>query len=122
MTEHRHTHRVDFDTLVQFEASDCLYTCELVDISVQGALIAACSGATPGAGTPCKITINLDENEECKIIMTGHIARKIENRVGIHCDSIDVDSMTHLRRLVEYNLGDVELVNRDFNMLIHDHS
>ena len=121
MTEHRHTHRVDFDTLVEFEASDCNYTCELVDISVQGALIAACSGATPDTGTPCKITIKLDETKEHQIIMLGRVARKIENRVGIHCESIDVDSMTHLRRLVEYNLGDVEMVNRDFDALIHDH-
>lgn len=122
MTEHRHTHRVDFDSLVEFETSECNYICELVDISLQGALIAACSGATPDADTPCKITIKLDDAGESKIIMKGRIARKIENRVGIHCDSIDIDSMTHLRRLVEYNLGDVNLVNRDFETLVHDHS
>ena len=121
MTEHRHTHRVNFDTLVEFETIDFNYTCELVDISVQGALIAIGSAATPDPGTQCKITIKLDESEESKIIMVGHIARKMKNGVGIHCDSIDVDSMTHLRRLVEYNLGDVELVNRDFDTLIHDH-
>jgi len=28
--------------------------------------------------------------------------------------------MTHLRKLVEYNLGDVELVNRDFDALSHE--
>jgi len=28
--------------------------------------------------------------------------------------------MTHLRRLVAYNLGDVELVNRDFDALGYD--
>jgi len=122
MTENRHSHRVDFDTQVEFEASDCSYTCELVDISLQGALITACSGATPATGTPCKITITLDETGEHQIIMVGRVARKIENRTGIHCDSIDVDSMTQLRRLVEYNLGDVELVNRDLDTLVHDHS
>jgi len=122
MTEHRHTHRVDFDTLVEFETIDCNYVCELVDISVQGALLAVHSNIIPDPGTQCKITIKLDESDESKIIMVGHIARKIKNGMGIHCDSIDVDSMTHLRRLVEYNLGDVELVNRDFDALVHDHS
>ena len=121
MTEHRHTHRVDFDSQVDFETSDCHYTCELVDISLQGALIAGCSGATPDAGTPCKISITLDKTKEHQIVMVGRVARKIENRVGIHCDSIDVDSMTQLRRLVEFNLGDVELVNRDLEALVHDH-
>lgn len=49
--------------------------------------------------------------------MLGTIAHKIENRVGIYCESIDDVSMAHLRQLVAYNLGDVELVNRDFETL-----
>jgi len=121
MTDTRRTHRVYFDCLVEFEAGGYQHVCELVDISIQGALIAACSGATPEAGTPCKLTISLDESDEIKITMVGTIAHKIENRIGIHCVSIDSDSMSHLRKLVEYNLGDVELVNRDFDALVHEH-
>lgn len=120
-THRRHTHRVYFDCLVEFETEDSRHVCELIDISLQGALIAACSGATPEAGVPCKLTISLDESNEVQIKMLGTIAHKIENRVGIHCESIDSESMSHLRKLVEYNLGDVELVNRDFNALVHDH-
>ena len=121
MPENRHFHRVNFNCLVNFEAGEYSYVCELVDISLQGALIAACSGATPSEGTPCKLTINLNDSHEIAIVMEGRVARKIENRVGIHCESIDVDSMQHLRKLVELNLGDTELVNRDFDALIHEH-
>lgn len=120
MAENRHTHRVNFDCLVEFEAGEYQHVCELYDISLQGALIAACSGATPEAGTPCKLTINLDDSGDIQIIMIGTIAHKMENRVGIYCTSIDNDSMSHLRKLVEYNLGDVELVNRDFEVLNHE--
>lgn len=120
MTEERHSHRVNFDTFVEFKSEGCEHVCELVDISIQGALIAACSGATPEQGTPCQLTISLDNSNEIQIIIKGRVAHKIENRVGIHCESIDVDSMRHLRKLIEYNLGDVELVNRDFDALIHD--
>ena len=121
MTEHRHSHRVNFDCLVEFETGECRHICELVDISLQGALIAACSGATPKAGTPCKLIISLPGSDEIKISMIGRVAHKMENRLGIHCETIDVDSMTHLRRLIEYNLGDVDLVNRDFETLVLDH-
>jgi len=117
MTESRNSHRVTFDSLVEFESEECQHVCELYDISVQGALIGACSGATPEAGTPCKLTIKLDDDGAVKIVMHGTIAHKIENRVGIYCDEIDEVSMSHLRKLVEYNLGDVELVNRDFESL-----
>lgn len=80
-------------------------------------LISACSGATPKVGTPCKLKISLDDSDEIQIIMEGTVAHKTENCVGIHCESIDVDSMVHLRKLVEYNLEDPELVNRDVEAL-----
>ncbi len=118
MAESRHSHRVDFNCLVEFETRESLLVCELYDISLQGALLGACSGATPKSGTPCKLIINLNESNEVQIVMIGTVARKIENRVGIHCESIDSDSMSHLRRLVEYNLGDIDLANRDFDALL----
>ena len=121
MSENRHTHRVAFDSFVEFTSTDCKHVCELIDISLQGALIAACSGATPEEGTPCTLKISLDDNSKNQIIMQGTVAHKIENRVGIYCDSIDVDSMAHLRKLVEYNLGDVELADRDLAALVHYH-
>lgn len=121
MTEHRHTHRVAFGSFVEFTSADCKHVCELIDISLQGALIAACSGATPEEGTACTLKVSLDDNGDNQIIMQGTVAHKIENRVGIYCDSIDLDSMAHLRKLVEYNLGDVELVDRDLGALVHYH-
>ena len=117
MSDSRRFHRVAFDSFVQFNAADCQHICELLDISIKGALIAACTGATPGPGVACQLIINLDESKECQIIMNGTVAHKIENRVGIYCESIDDESMIHLRKLIEYNLGDVELVNRDFEAL-----
>lgn len=117
MTDSRHFQRIFFDCFVQFKSGDCNYICELVDISINGALIAACSGATPGPGTACELTISLDEDKEFKIVMQGTVTHKEENRVGIHCDAIDIDSMTNLRKLIQYNLDDPELINRDLDAL-----
>jgi len=94
--------------------------CDLIDISLKGSLIAGYSDTTPIARTACKLTLTLDESDEIKIIMTGTTAHKIKNRVGIHCELIDNDSMIHLRKLTEYNLGKVVLLNRDFNALLHN--
>jgi len=117
MTDERRFHRVPFECFVDFNAEGCQHVCELLDISIKGALIAACTGATPGPGTPCELIISLDEDKEFQIIMHGSVAHKIENRVGIYCESIDDQSMVHLRKLIEYNLGDVELVSREFEAL-----
>ncbi len=117
MPDNRHTHRISFDCKVEFKARKILYSCELIDISINGALIGNCSDETPPEGTPCKLTLTLDESSKVQIVMLGTIAHKTENRLGIHCQTIDIVSMTHLRKLVEYNIGDPELLERDFEAL-----
>ena len=121
MPNNRQFHRVDFDCLIEFESKNCQHVCELIDISLQGALIASCSNTTPDAGTLCKLTINLNESKSLQIVMIGNITRTFENSAGIQCKYIDADSMSHLRKLVGSNLGDTELVNRDFDTLLMNH-
>ncbi|MEI8326172.1 MAG: PilZ domain-containing protein, partial [Betaproteobacteria bacterium] len=48
-----------------------------------------------------------------KIIMKGVVAHLDGPRIGLECQHIDVDSLTNLRRLVELNLGDASLVDRE---------
>ena len=38
MNDNRRSHRVNFDCFVEFITSDCHHVCELVDISLQGAM------------------------------------------------------------------------------------
>ena len=40
--------------------------------------------------------------------------------LGVVCQLIDIDSATHLRRLVELNLGDPALLERELSALIAD--
>ena len=57
-----------------------------------------------------KITITMD-------VVTAHIR---DNRIGFCCIHIDLESITHLRRLMELNLGDEEQMNRELSALIFD--
>jgi len=49
--------------------------------------------------------------------MDGRIANQRDDMMGIVCEHIDVDSMTHLRRLVELNMGDTSLLERELHAL-----
>ncbi|MGB1059017.1 MAG: hypothetical protein ACPGZU_02735, partial [Ketobacter sp.] len=40
------------------------------------------------------------------------------NRTGIACDHIDVDSASHLRRIVELNTGNEALLEREIEALV----
>ncbi len=117
MTEQRKSHRIHFDCFVDFEFEEQKHVCELYDLSIRGALIGACTGATPEASTPCRLTITLNQFSGAVIVMEGAVAHKNENRVGIHCEHMDIDSITHLRKLLEYNLGDSGLANRELDTL-----
>jgi hypothetical protein len=45
----------------------------------------------------------------------------VEGRhVGLRCESIDLDSITHLRRLVELNSGDPGLLDRELGSLMRE--
>ena len=42
------------------------------------------------------------------------------HHVGLRCESIDLDSITHLRRLVEMNSGDSTILDREFASLVRE--
>lgn len=99
-------------------------TCELHDISLKGALILAPAGPDLRVGAPCTLHIRLGDDNSSVIEIRGHIARSGEDHAtplaGIAFEDIDVDSMTHLRRLMELNLGDPALMERELSALLHD--
>ena len=62
-------------------------------------------------GKPLLVTITLGEN--CEISMSTHWVHNNGGSTGLRCDSIDLDSITHLRRLVELNVGDETVLERE---------
>jgi len=116
MSEQRQFTRIHFESPVCLAIGTDRLDVELMDISLKGALVALAAGAeTPGIGAVCTLELELDDG--VMIQMAGHIAHAEENHVGMRCDSIDLDSATHLRRLVELNLGDAALLDREFTAL-----
>ena len=41
-----------------------------------------------------------------------------EQKLGFHITKLDIDSMTELRRLVELNTGDDEILHRELEQMI----
>lgn len=117
MTENRQAQRISFECSVDFESAGVHHVCDLIDISLQGALIGNCQSEDLEVDAACKLTLNLDEAGENQIIMEGTITHQQQERIGMRCESIDESSLSHLRRLVEYNIGDMELLERDTEML-----
>jgi len=91
---------------------------DLYDISLKGALVKVPADWPGKSGDRCQLRLNLAAN--MVISMSTTITHVAGCRVGLHCDNIDLDSVTHLRRLVELNAGDPNLLDRELSALIHE--
>ncbi|MGB8932924.1 MAG: PilZ domain-containing protein [Anaeromyxobacteraceae bacterium] len=90
---------------------------DVIDVSLNGALLQVPQGFTGRSGQPCSLHIRL-EPSDASIRMIGEMAHVEPGRVGVRRQEIDLESMAHLRRLVELNLGDPALLDREFDALI----
>ena len=115
--ERRHYARIAFQTPAQLVSAAAALDVVVIDISLKGALIRLPANAALQAGTICQLHVHLDEMDD-QISMQTRVAH-IEGRyAGLLCQTIDLDSVTHLRRLVELNLGDPNLLERELSALI----
>jgi len=117
MTDKRRFSRIDFQQPVKFTHAGHDYSANLLDISLKGALFEHHGDANLQLGDPCRLCVTL--NPEEKIEMDGEIAHLTSSRVGLKCTNIELDSITALRCLVEMNLGDEALMQRELHALLH---
>ncbi len=113
--EQRHFTRVPFDAHAALIAhGGRRFEGRLLDLSLKGALLDRPSGWDTAPGEPCELEIRLGEAAEHALIrMQGRIAHLEETRLGLCCEQIDLESISHLRRLLELNLGDARLLERE---------
>lgn len=88
----------------------------LHDISLRGALVEVSASWGGRVGEACELQLQLAS--DVGIVMETRVAHIAGRHVGLHCEHIDLDSMTHLRQLVEHNADDPALLERDLATLV----
>lgn len=107
--------RIFFDAETVVTQDGRTWPVQLIDISLRGILIQALPDQKIIDNKPVDISIHL--GGDIQICMTARVANHTDDKVGLACEHIDVDSMTHLRRLVELNVGDTSLLERELSAL-----
>jgi len=116
-TDHRQHQRILFDAGASLLRGDNNWESSVIDISLKGALIRSPDNWNGDIGDKMQLQIHLNDAETSNIYMHVTVAHSENDHIGFHCDDIDIDSITHLRRLVELNLGDEELLSRELTHL-----
>ncbi|MEY2633653.1 MAG: hypothetical protein RIR00_2307 [Pseudomonadota bacterium] len=114
MPERRLFSRILFRTEARLSEPGHEIGVQVIDLSLRGALLRPLRPWTATSGTPCTLRIRLDEMGTL-IHMDGQVAHRDGVYVGFRCTEIDLDSITHLRRLLELNLGDEALLQRELS-------
>jgi hypothetical protein len=113
--QRRHFSRIPFHAEAQlhFDLAKEEQTAHLLDISLKGALLEMIQPNTNHyEGRVCNMELPLGKDGE-HILMEGKVIHQEDRLIGIECQHIDLDSMTSLRRLVELNMGDEPLLERE---------
>jgi len=115
--ERRRFSRIAFHRPAELEVRGHRTSCDLLDVSLKGALVEVPAGFEHPVGTGCSLSIHLDAGAAI-IRMEGEIAHRKGENLGVRCDEIDLESIAHLRRLVELNLGNDEVLHRELAALV----
>lgn len=89
---------------------------ELLDISLNGLLVRTPAEYHIRSDMPCTVQIKL--TDESMIQMQVALVHSGHHHLGFHCTSIDMDSIIHLRRLIELNMDDPCAAERVLGELI----
>ena len=90
---------------------DQSWTCVLLDISLKGLLIEPPSDIEPVAGDTYGIELVL--SEDATIRMDATIRYSNPEHWGLQWENIDLEGLTHLRRLLELNIDDPDKMHRE---------
>lgn len=87
------------------------YEVTILDLSLNGALITSPAGIIAMCGTTGNLTLRL--TLESTITFAFEVSHIENDTWGVKVKLTDIESITHLRRLIELNLGDSQILDRE---------
>jgi hypothetical protein len=119
MDERRQFSRIFFDAKATLTQQDTVWPTTIHDLSLNGALVAEPPEFAPSE-LPIQLSFTLGESGVV-VSMETQLTHQKEGQLGLECLHIDVESISHLRRMLELNLGDSSLLDRELKMFIEIH-
>nr|WP_298135928.1 PilZ domain-containing protein [uncultured Pseudomonas sp.] len=113
--ERRRFQRITFNAPTEIVQGARSWSAELHDISLKGLLVKRPAQWNGDPDHPYQANIHLAEDACVKMEVV--LTRSQGELLGFVCRHIDLDSISHLRRLVELNLGDESLLERELAAL-----
>ena len=105
MAERRHFTRIFYLTAAKLTQGVHQWRTQLVDVSLQGALLIRPEDWVGSDDKEYEICFMLG-GSDIEIKMQVELTHEASKKLGFYCHHIDIDSATHLKRMIELNVGD----------------
>ncbi|MGY6553550.1 MAG: PilZ domain-containing protein [Wenzhouxiangella sp.] len=117
----RRYHRFPFDAEASLNLpGHGLIDCELIDMSINGALLDLAAVVPELAGRKCVLDLSLRglvRGDHVEIHSRVEAVWQEDQSVGCRFIGVDPESFSHLKTLTEDNLGDPSLLDRELTQL-----
>ena len=118
IVDRRSFNRIIFSSQAQLSHEGRMWNTELLDLSLKGALLTRPAHFSIDTINYFVLSFTL-EGMPNRISMRGKIRHGDDKHLGFQTESLDIDSATELRRIIELNINDETLLNRDLEALSH---
>ena len=113
--ERRRFRRFPVEGTVRLFSPTAMWNSTLLDMSLRGVLIERPADWDGVTGQSYRLDVRLAGG--VLIGMGTTLARVCPETLGFNCERIDLDSFARLKRLVELNLGNADVLNRELSAL-----
>jgi len=119
MDDKRYFSRINFKAKSQIEIDNKVYSGELLDLSLRGALLNFKEQVSVKMNDKCTLTIHL-HSSDIKLIFDAVLVHIHQTNLGFKFISEDVGTMTHLRNLLSLNIGDYDKITDELEFWLKD--
>jgi hypothetical protein len=113
--ERRRFRRFPVEGSVKLYSGSAMWSTTLIDMSLRGVLVERPADWTGEMGSRYRVDVRLEGG--VMIAMGVELSRVANGHLGFACQKIDLDSFARLKRLIELNLGNTEILNRELSAL-----
>lgn len=116
MAERRRYSRVVYRTPATISQGNQTWESNVLDLSLKGALLAMPEDWEAGNDQDYDVRFRLHESD-IELEMDLKLVQESGDLLRFRIDHIDIDSASHLKRLVELNVGNDDLLHRELAQL-----
>ncbi|MDD3610433.1 MAG: PilZ domain-containing protein [Halothiobacillaceae bacterium] len=117
----RRFHRIHFLGQARISWAEQSFETAVIDVSLKGVMLRRPEGCDPHIDDEMGVSLSLNGGESSSAHIDMHTVVRHVSPGGVGCEwvNIDLDSLTALRRLLELNIGDADLLDRELGQLEH---